>query len=175
MNKRTIALMLAAVMLMSLAACKTENDPVVTTAESVPGAVTIPEGFWETVEATEEKTPAEDAAETQRESEETPETTVPQESEETPETTAPAQDETQPSDREQETVKPTESGTGMTEYEWYNNLSGDAQMAFMESFDSIAAFFDWYNAAKAEYERLNPSIEIGDSNIDLGDLIGGNG
>ena len=45
----------------------------------------------------------------------------------------------------------------------------------MNSFDSVADFFAWYNAAKDEYEKQNPSVEIGGGSIDLGDIIGGKG
>ena len=167
MKKRLVILIVAALLLMALAACKKDEAPAGTVAESVPGAVTIPEGFWETAETTPEET---EAAE---ETGEAAATTEPAQEETEP--TSAGQEETEPSSPEQETVKPTEPAANVTGYEWYNNLSGDEQMAFMESFDSIAAFFDWYNAEKAEYERQNPNIEIGDGNIDLGDLIGGNG
>lgn len=63
----------------------------------------------------------------------------------------------------------------LTDYEWYHSLSGEEQEAYMDSFESVAAFFDWYNAAKAEYDALHPEIEIDDNVIDLGDLVGGNG
>lgn len=81
----------------------------------------------------------------------------------------------EPSEPPAETTVPTPPASGTTEFEWYNALSGDEQMAFMESFESVPAFFDWYNAAKAEYDALHPEIEVGDDVIDLGDLVGGNG
>ena len=80
-----------------------------------------------------------------------------------------------PTEAPEETTVPAPPASGTTEYEWYNSLSGDEQMAFMESFESVPAFFDWYNAAKAEYDALHPEIEIDDNVIDLGDLAGGNG
>lgn len=60
----------------------------------------------------------------------------------------------------------------LTEYEKYNAMSGEEQMAYMQSFDSIEAFFTWYNNAKAEYEAAHPDIEISDGVIDAGDLMG---
>lgn len=74
-----------------------------------------------------------------------------------------------------ETTAPAIEIVPTTEYEWYHALSGEEQEAYMESFESTAAFFKWYNAAKAEYEAQHPSIEIGDGVIDFGDLLGGNG
>ena len=59
-----------------------------------------------------------------------------------------------------------------TAFEQYNNMSGDDQQAYMESFDSIESFVAWYNAALAEYEAVSNPIEITDGVIDLGELIG---
>lgn len=60
-------------------------------------------------------------------------------------------------------------------YEEYTAMSGEEQQEFFNSFDSPADFFEWYNAAKAEYEASQEKIEIGDDgSIDLGDLINGN-
>ena len=74
-------------------------------------------------------------------------------------------------------ITPVEPGTigqtpNATTYEQYNNMSGDAQLAYMESFDSIESFVAWYNAALAEYEAASNPIEITDGVIDLGELIG---
>ena len=49
---------------------------------------------------------------------------------------------------------------GETSFEQYNAMSGAEQAAFMESFDSVEAFFEWYNAAKADYEASAKKIEI---------------
>lgn len=59
----------------------------------------------------------------------------------------------------------------LTEYEKYNAMSGEEQMAFMQSM-GVEKFFAWYDKAKAEYEALHPDIEIGDGIIDAGDLVG---
>ena len=64
---------------------------------------------------------------------------------------------------------------GEVTYEEYIAMSGEEQQKYMNSFSSIEAFFEWYNAAKAKYDAEHPSIEIGDGEIDLGDIIGGNG
>lgn len=86
------------------------------------------------------------------------------------ETTIPAEEETKP----EETTTPAEKNPDTpaketTEYEKYLAMSGQQQKAFMESFDSIEAFFEWLNEAKAEYEAANPAIEIDDVVIDLGE------
>ena len=52
-------------------------------------------------------------------------------------------------------------------------MSGTEQAAFMNTFESIPAFFEWRNAAKAKYEEEQDRIEIGDGEIDLGDIVGG--
>ena len=60
-------------------------------------------------------------------------------------------------------------------YEEYNNLSGEEQQKYFNSFANPADFFTWYNAAKAEYEASQDRIEIGnDGVIDLGDIVNGN-
>lgn len=54
----------------------------------------------------------------------------------------------------------------------YHSLSGDEQLAFINSFNSYKDFVSWYSAAKQEY--YDSMIEIdGSTPIDLGDLIGG--
>lgn len=62
-----------------------------------------------------------------------------------------------------------------TAYEQYNDMSGDEQVAFMESFDSVADFVDWYNASLAEFQEVNNAIEITDGTIDLSQLTGNGG
>ena len=55
-----------------------------------------------------------------------------------------------------------------TDYEHYNNMTPEEQKAFIDSFDSPAAFFDWYEQAKQEYESINNDIIIDDStNIEI--------
>lgn len=75
---------------------------------------------------------------------------------------------TEPSD-------PVDSDSDLTEYERFQNMSPSEQQAYMDSFPSIEAFFEWYNAAKAAYEAANPPIEVGDETIDIGDIIEGKG
>lgn len=76
-------------------------------------------------------------------------------------------------EKEDETTKTPEIPEGEITYEMYLGMSGDVQEAYMMSFDNIADFFVWLNTAKAEYEKLNPSIEIGgNGSINIGDIIG---
>ena len=54
-----------------------------------------------------------------------------------------------------------------TEYERYTAMSGEEQQAFVDSFGSMEAFFEWYNTAKEEYEASKKDVEIsGDEIID---------
>lgn len=57
-----------------------------------------------------------------------------------------------------------------TAYEQYNNMSGSEQLAFIESFESVEAFVNWYNAAEADYNAQMDPIEITGGVIDLGEL-----
>ncbi len=56
---------------------------------------------------------------------------------------------------------------GASEFERYNAMSGAEQQAFMESFETVEAFFEWYIDAKEAYEASRGDIEIsGDEIID---------
>ena len=127
-------------------------EGTVESTESVVATPTITEGSDNPAETTSQQVNETDA------SEPLPEGTV---------TTLPV--ETEPVQKETiNTVPPTISGA--SDYEWYNSLSGDAQMAFFQEFESIEDFVAWYNAAKDEYDRLHPPIEVGSGKIDLGEL-----
>lgn len=105
-----------------------------------------------------------------------PEDTEPAESEET-ETTEP--EETEPEETEPEETEPEETtpppAEGPSEYERFQDMSPSEQQEYMEGFDSIEDFFDWYDKAKQEYDDANPPIEVGGGSIDLDDIIGDNG
>ena len=107
-----------------------------------------------------ENTGNEAAGETQ------PENTKP--SEETTAATEPPHAESQPAQSQEG------ESTGEMTYEKYNAMSGDEQLAFFETFDSVEAFIDWYNAAKEKYEKEHPYIEIDGGEIDLDSIFGGN-
>lgn len=53
------------------------------------------------------------------------------------------------------------------DYREFMDMTPAEQQAFMESFESIEAFFEWYEAAKAKYEEENPPIDVGDGNVTL--------
>lgn len=129
------------------------------TIEVVPGAALndFEEADFEekTPETTEETKESTTQPTTQNDSTEPSETTVP----------------TTGKDSEDESKPATDS----TDYETYNAMSGEQQKAFMETFESVEAFFDWYNAAKEEYDAQHPDVEIGDDAIDFGEIINGNG
>ena len=55
-------------------------------------------------------------------------------------------------------------------YEEYWLMDGKSQAEYYNSFGSDEAFFEWYNAAKAEYDAAHPGVDAGDGEIDLGDL-----
>lgn len=179
MNRRMIAMLLIVAVLLAMTACKKNtNEAESTTEASIPGVVDLPveiEVDWdnlpESTAATEAKPSSDETEATEAETAKDPtqSATTPTTDSSTESTTAPT---TGP---EQETTKPTEPAAKLTDYEWYNSLSGAEQKAFMETFDSIEAFFDWYNNAKAEYEAQKPGIDVGDGVIDLEDFAGGNG
>lgn len=85
--------------------------------------------------------------------------------------------ETQPTDPALDPTEPTEPTEPIDyssmDYETYMSLSSKEQEAFQDSFDSLTDFIKWFNAAKAEYDAQEPTIDMGDGNIDIGDLIGG--
>lgn len=60
-----------------------------------------------------------------------------------------------------------------TTYEDYTKMSGSEQLAFIQSFESMDAFFNWYNTAKQKYDKENAGTELNGGSVDLGDLIGG--
>ena len=66
-----------------------------------------------------------------------------------------------------------ESGTGAkvdTEYQRYMAMSGTDQKAFIESFESMEAFFEWLDEAKAYDESVNGAIIVEGDTIDLGKI-----
>ena len=62
--------------------------------------------------------------------------------------------------------------TGMLTYESYEAMNEAQQIEFMETFESVEAFFEWYNTAKTEYEDQNTAIEVGEGGIIDLDKIG---
>ena len=79
-----------------------------------------------------------------------------------------------------ETTKPAESTQpskpaqgGKSAYETYMSMSPDEQKAFRATFGSTAEFFAWYNAAKAEHEKNDDTVDVGNGTIDLEDAMNG--
>ena len=87
-----------------------------------------------------------------------------------PKPTEPKPTEPKPTEPEPTESKPTD-GDAVAEFEWFQNLSPSEQQKYMESFDSIDAFFTWYNAAREAYEKDNQVIEVDGGAIDIGAII----
>ena len=173
MNARLLFAVLMTVLVLFMAACHSNEVSVAEPTEEsmLPGIVGVETPVENPYENGQQESAATDATEPEQpsEAETTPEETVEEPTEPAMEPTEPS---AEPTEGEEEVTEPTESGnSGITSYEAYLNMTGDQQRAFMESFDSIEAFFVWLNAAKAEYEAQNPGADIGDGSIDLG---GGN-
>ncbi len=188
--KRKLTVLLAIVMLLCIG-CGKKNDnttgttePAQTqiavetggTAETAPGTaenILDPEGFEEDEEETvppeSENQDEEQTRPTEPKATE-PESTKPKETE--PEETKPQEtkpEETQPAATEPGETQP-DAGEDKVTYEEYNDMSPEEQVAFFNQFASMEDFVAWYNQAKAEYEEENGAIDVGDGNIDLGDL-----
>lgn len=207
MNKRYIAIVLTALMLLTLSACgcqrSVENEtlpniePVATEATQddpynpLGGAevlddVVVSEAPTEAnnkAEETEEQAGIKETESTQNDVTEptvpavTEDETEPPQGEVTePEATEPEATEpeaTEPEATEPDVTEPTtppavETEPVVTAYEQYHNMSGSAQKEFIDSFPSIEAFVAWYENAKAEYDALHPSIDVGGGSVDLG-------
>lgn len=169
MNKKTMAFMLAMLMLLTVGCGRKaqETQPVQTEPITEPAATEttemLPPGveksIFDEIEETQAEKPQESSQPQQQETE----------PEETKETSSGKQ-ETSATNPPQE--QPAEA---LTEYEKFHAKSPADQQAYMESFSSIEEFFAWYNAAQEEYEQKKPPVEIGNGQIDLGELLGGNG
>lgn len=73
----------------------------------------------------------------------------------------------------QNSTQSVNSNANVIEYERYMAMSGAEQIAYMESFGSVEAFFEWLNKAKDEYEAANPIIPIEGDEINIKDGING--
>lgn len=186
MNKRVFVVLMLMLLVFGITACKknVESADIVESANTVePTAVAEKKDNTENVtvpgvEINDEN--IEDMAWDETES-----TTDPKAETISTTPTAPAEnddadgvvEETDPTEFSDETpadTKPADGGAEkqLTEYEKYNAMSGDEQLAYMQTFNSVEAFFTWYNNAKAEYEAANSSVEIGSGAIDIGEIIG---
>ena len=59
-------------------------------------------------------------------------------------------------------------------YEEYLAMTGSQQQAYYNTFESVRAFVEWFDAAKAEYKKQNQAIEVTGSSINLEDYINKN-
>ena len=163
MKTRLVCISLAVFLL--LAGCGKKKAPVETTAatqattaettaeptvteESIPG---LEDSIFDdetepTVEETKSRTESAEPATKATEPSRPVETTEPMETTKPTETTKPAA----PSE------PPKSENTVVSEYEKFQNMSASQQQEFMQTFDSLDAFFAWYNNAKAEHEAANP-------------------
>ena len=80
--------------------------------------------------------------------------------------------ETEPTVTEPAQTEPVQIPEGEIDYETFTAMDPALQRAYMESFESMDAFFEWYNAAKEAYEQEHPSIDVGDGIVDLEELVG---
>ncbi|MBE7056437.1 MAG: hypothetical protein E7388_03220 [Ruminococcaceae bacterium] len=87
-----------------------------------------------------------------------------------------AKPEVTPTTKPVDTPTPTATASADTkklDYATYKAMKPSEQQAYMESFNDMDAFFEWYNAAKDKYEKENPSIEVDGGVIDLEDIVNG--
>lgn len=171
--------LIAATLCLSISAallCGCADEKVPQTSE--PTEINVTPGDWDTMQTD----PMADttAEQTGPSTEQTDEQTTPQQTEEqtqgTGETTRPQEEETTAATEEttEATQAPTSPPPNATAYEWYESLSGDAQLAFVQSFPDMPSFVKWYNDALEEYKNQNKDIVIGgDETIDASDLIQG--
>ena len=174
MNRKLMKLLCCLAVLMMLTACRSgggETKPVETVLPSVP-ATTLPDGEgveeWIQPDETEPAVTEEPAVENT----ETPEeTTEPADIGEEPVVTVPAETEPKPTEAPVET-QPQTGGRGPADvtYEEYLAMSPYEQQAHYEQFASLEAYIAWHNAALAEYEENQTSIEV-TGGIDIGDFI----
>ena len=77
--------------------------------------------------------------------------------------------ESKPTDTSKSEEDPSE--VEVVKYEDFLKMTSAEQQKYVNSFSNMEAFFDWYNAAKKNYEKENPPIEVGKDDIDIGDII----
>ena len=162
--KKLIVLLLA--LLILLVGCKSKDNTATNVTEA-PVVATEATAPAETMHPALTDNPFDDnwtdPVETEAPTEEPKETEAPKTTEPPKATEEPTQPPTTP------TVAPESS---KMDYDKYMSMSAQEQSDYMNSFESVDAFFDWYNAAKAEHDAQNNDIEIGNGSFDLGELEG---
>ena len=179
MNRRIPIIALIALLLLTAGCRKAEvtptEPPVAATTEPSetlgPGVGIVEEGviMEEETEPTEPAETEPEVTESGSDNETTPKVTEPEK--ETDPTEQPGDGETTPP---AETKPSGGSATVSSAYSDYMNMSAAEQQAFIESFESLDAFMDWFNQAKAEHNANDNSIEVGSGTIDLEEITGGN-
>ena len=166
------------VMLLILAGCGKQNvvEPTTVAPETTAEAIPVPATTEESIPGVEDSIFDDETVPTTEETQPQTEVTEPQETTKPTEATKPTEtskpEETQPQETAPATEPSQPAAKPQTAYESFQNMSADEQQAYMESFESIDAFFTWYNDAKAEYEAANPPIDVGDGSVDMGELMG---
>lgn len=189
MNKKLVVLLLVAIMLLAVG-CKNDADTRETTEpsqpletettpvipdETIPGVEMLDEPlnspFDETEDTEQETTENNSAADNTGSADGSNNsgsgTEKPSQS---GDETAAEPKPTEPKPTEPGATEP-EGGITYVSYEEYNNMTPAEQVAYYNQFPSIEAFVQWYNEAKAEYDKEHGAIDVGDGDIDLGDII----
>lgn len=182
MNKKRMVLLLAAIMLLAVGCKKdadttepsqlleTETNPVIP-EETILGVEILDEPlnnpFDETRDAEQEPTENKSTADNTGSNNGASNTEKPAQSGDgTAAETGPAE----PKPTESGATEP-EGGISYVSYEEYTNMTPEEQLAYYNQFPSMEAFVQWYNEAKAEYDKEHGAIDVGDGDIDLGDII----
>lgn len=172
--KKTVCFLLLAVMLLSLVACSNGTDQPVTDGN----------GAAENVTDNSADTPADNitgdtanngGGTTQTGNGETGATP----STEDPDTPVSNDTPTTPDNKTETDGTNATDSTPVTEipekftdctYEDYHNMTPEVQKQFVDKFEDLAAFFDWYNAAKKKYEMEHPTIGVENGEIDISNI-----
>lgn len=194
MNKNWKKLLCGLAAVLMLTACRSGGGETTAPSAQLPTqttapAVTLPKGEgveeWddpiETTEPNVATEPREDSTEPPVSTTE-PDEDPAQPTEQTEPTDPPAQNTkpTEPSDPAKPTDPPAPPATTQPQaggsdpadvtYEEYLAMSPYEQQAHYERFDSLEAYIAWHNAALAEYEENQGSIEV-TGGIDIGDFM----
>ena len=175
MNKRVLVLLFVLILLLCAGCKKNTTAPGETTdpaenstgvqetaapteiIENLPGTaqnILDPDGFEDETEATEPSVPDPENQDPEQEA-----TTQPEDN-----------PSTEPESANPDTTEPSSNVAHVT-YEEYVSMTPEEQLAFYNQFASMEDFVKWYNEAKVAYEEENGAIDVGDGNIDMGDII----
>ena len=68
------------------------------------------------------------------------------------------------------TTKPYVHGEDVS-YPDYVAMTAQQQLEFIYGFSTIEGFLEWYDVEKTKYNEQNPGQDLGDGEIDIGDLL----